>query len=154
LGKKEGKQRLTMNRRTAVKHSIFYGMLILVWGSVFYCASPSTFTQKTCYDRAVVLADSLAKINVQRQGYDCDCRKILEKYLQLREKYLRISTVKDSLERVIVKVSEGNKGMRYAARKQNWQLDSLSDIITTQKRAIEKLLELDIKQEQQRSKIQ
>jgi len=119
-----------------------------VWGSVFYCASPGTFTQKTCYDRAVLLADSLAKINVQRQnrGNDCDCREILEKYL-------RLCTVRDSLERVIGKVSEENKGLRYTARKQIRQLDSLSGMIETQKGAIEKLQELDIKQEQQRSKI-
>jgi hypothetical protein len=137
-----------MNKGTTAKRSVFYGVLILVWGSAFYCASPGKFTQKTIYDRAVVLADSLAKINAQkqRQGYDCDCRQILEKYLQ-------VCTVRDSLERVIGKVSEENKGLRYAARKQIRQLDSVSGIINTQKGAIEKLQELDIKQEQQRSKI-
>jgi hypothetical protein len=136
-----------MNRGTTVKCSVFYGVLIMVWGSAFYCASPGKYAQKTIYDRSVVLADSLAKINAQkqRQEYDCDCRQILEKYLLL-------CTVRDSLERVIGKVSEENKDLRYAARKQIRQLDSLSDMIQTQKGVIGKLQELDIKQEQQRSK--
>ena len=138
-----------MNRGTAVGCSVFYGVLFMAASTAFYCASPVKFTQKTSNDRAVVLPDSLGKTSTQKQarGNDGDCRKILESYRQL-------STVRDSLERVIEKVSEQNTDLRSAARKQIRQLDSLSGIIHTQKEALEKLQELDIKQEQQRSKIQ
>ena len=195
-----------MNRGTAVKRSVFYGVLMLVSGSAFYCASPVKLVQKPCaetawepdslilaypgiereisrlsvmeqqedtslskeeiqtrlfslyihadnhmprYDRAVMLAESLAKIKVQKheRQYYRNCRNILEKYLQL-------NTARDSLERVIGKISEENKLLRYSARKQVRQRDSLSGMINTQKGALEKLQELDIKLEQQRSKIQ
>jgi len=138
-----------MNRGTAVGCSIFFGVLFMAASTAFYCASPGKFTQKTSNDRAVVLADSLAKTSIQRQarGNDGDCRKILESYRQL-------STVRDSLERVIENVSEKNTGLRSAARKQLRQLDSLSGMINSLKEALEKLQELDIKQEQQRNKIQ
>ncbi|MBN2037962.1 MAG: hypothetical protein JW768_14570 [Chitinispirillaceae bacterium] len=139
-----------MNRGTAVRCSIFYGVLFMAASTAFYCASPGKFTQKTSYDKAEVLADSLAKTNVQRrrQGKDGDeCRKILDSYRQL-------STLRDALEREIEDVREKNTDLRSAARKQIRQLDSLSRIINTQKEALEKLQELDIKQEQQRRKIQ
>jgi hypothetical protein len=190
----------------AVKRSVFYGVLILVSGSAFYCVSTDKLTQKPCtetawepdsimlaypgiereisrlsvmeqqedtslskeeiytrlfslyihadnhmprYDRAVLLADTLAKIKVQKheRQYYRNCRNILGKYLQL-------SSARDSLERVIGKISEENKSLRYSARKQVRQRDSLSGMINTQKGALEKLQELDMKLEQQRSKIQ
>jgi hypothetical protein len=55
---------------------------------------------------------------------------------------------------VVGKISEDNKSLRYMARKQTRQIDSLSGMINTQKSALQKLQELDMKLEQQRSKIQ
>lgn len=108
------------------------------------------------YDKAVFIADTLSRIahKQKRQQYR-NWKYILEQYLQS-------AAVKDSLEKVIDKMSEDIKSLRYTARKQSKQIDSLSILIndslsttiTKQKKTIEKLQELDLKLEQQRSKIQ
>jgi hypothetical protein len=101
------------------------------------------------YANAIILADSLVKETAGRQDrqYYCNWRNILQKYLKL-------NAIRDSLERVVGKISEDNKSLRYMARKQTRQIDSLSGMINTQKSALQKLQELDMKLEQQRSKIQ
>jgi len=108
------------------------------------------------YQKAVCLADSLLKIHTKEKKrlYFMNWKKMLEKYLELQ-------TAQDSLATVITEMEEKNKSLRLFSEKKVRQaaslsaatIDSLSIIIKKQEETINKLKELDVKLERQRSKM-
>ena len=80
---------------------------------------------------------------------------------KMLEKYLELQTAQDSLATVITEMEEKNKSLRLFSEKKVRQaaslsaatIDSLSIIIKKQEETINKLKELDVKLERQRSKM-
>lgn len=109
------------------------------------------------YSKAVILADSLA-------GKAKERRYLLyyRSWAAVLRKHFVLIAVKDSLETVIKEMDTKNQSLRYATRKKTKLIDSLSlhisdslsVIIMEQKEKIEKLQELDLQMEKQRSKMQ
>lgn len=109
------------------------------------------------YTKAIMIADTLIyrKANSPKISYYKSWRRILEQYLNLQ-------AVNDSLQLEISEKDKANKTLYYSARRQTKQIDSLSVrvidslsfIIKEQREKITKLQDLDMKIEQQRSKIQ
>jgi hypothetical protein len=100
------------------------------------------------YRKAIILADSLS-----RSGMVPGRRQYFLNWKNLLGMYLQICSSKDSLGKVIVQVSDETKAIRFLTRKQTKQIDSLCTVINSQKVIIGKLQELDLRLEQQRSKM-
>ncbi len=109
------------------------------------------------YRKAASLADSLAATTRAR-------RYLLyyQSWGAVLRKHQALTGEKDSLETVIKEINTKNQSLRYATRKRTKQIDSLSQyisdsltvIIREQKEKIEKLQELDLQMEKQRSEMQ
>lgn len=109
------------------------------------------------YAKALSLADSLAKMQKNE-------KKLLQyrNWERILKQYLALETIKDSLEQNITELDKTNKTLRYSSRKKSKQvdslsvvvIDSLSAVIKKQKDTINKLKELDMNIERQRSKMQ
>ena len=109
------------------------------------------------YEKALCLADTLSKMqkNEKKQLQYSNWRRILKQHLALE-------SIKDSLEQNIVELDKTNKMLLYTSRRKSKKvdslslvvIDSLSAIIQKQKETINKLKELDVSIERQRSKMQ
>lgn len=101
------------------------------------------------YAKAITLADSI----IQRKGnkhstlYFMNWKRILADYLQL-------TASKESLEKEMQEALKKAGTLQGFSQKKIKQIDSLTAIIEQQKQALDKLKELDIKIEQQRTKME
>jgi hypothetical protein len=126
-----------------------------IFGKLFDCYV-DIHNNEPLYKRAIAIADTLEKQqdSERMRGYYLNWKNILEKYLALMSS-------NDSYAYMIEKMSGEIKNLRNSSRKQikqidnsmNATIDSLSVIIRKQKETINKLQDLDLKIEQQRSRI-
>jgi hypothetical protein len=100
------------------------------------------------FRNASILADSLA-----RTGFVPGRRQYFLNWKKMLEIYLETCSSKDSFERVLGQISDETKTIRSSFRKQTKLIDSLSAVVDSQKVIIEKLQDLDMRMEKQRSKM-
>jgi len=109
------------------------------------------------YRKAINVADSLLVIHKKEKKrlYFLNWKRVLLQYLQL-------TATQDSLAAVITEANETNKSLRFSSKKkvrlaENLSavtIDSLSAIIKKQNETINKLKELDVNLERQRSRME
>lgn len=105
------------------------------------------------YHKAYAYAALLYKTKTKDRLYYLNWGCILSNYFQLTVEKDSLLAEKDSLLLRIEKASKSNQSLQYNSRKQTKQIDSLSVLIKGHKETIEKLKNLDLMLERQRSTI-